>query len=656
MTLILPMVKGGSTVGRMKKALAFLVIAVLATGIGLALLGGCGARKVEPPDEPIVLRLLDLAPDAESKWPDERIRRLPKKIEGLRNFNQLRARKVGRVSMFPEGGGESRLALVAPSGARHRFMVRLPENAQLRLGLGYMPAPDVEGAGVRFVVRVEPPSRRPTDTLELAAEDEVGETLVDRLVTVDAHGDWLDLDVDLSPWSGQEVALSLMTSRRDSDAQVWAAWSAPEIMSRAGQESGLDVILISLDTLRADRLGCYGYPLNTSPNLDRLASQGVRFERAVSQAPWTYPSHLALFSGLYFTSLDIKEAPTLAEVLREEGYRTEALTGGGQMDFRMGFAKGFDTYRLTDWIRNLPKLETWLERSSQRRRFLFLHTYEIHDPYVHTEFAEGKDGGRAQGRFGKRKFWGLRGTMTAAEREYVSSLYDGGIAYTDSQLGELFGMLDRTGALERSIVIVTSDHGEQFWEHGTWRHGMSLHDHQLLVPLIVHLPESLKRKLGSVGELTGRTIPLQVRLIDLFPTILDLLEIQGDRPIHGRSLRPLLEGRELDAVDAYAERVNLEHRESKALRTERYKYIYSYPKPIGIRQGDKERWELYDLARDPAEQTNLAESYPDEVSKLHARLLAIVETLRDLEELPDQPEEELDPDLEQRLRALGYLD
>jgi hypothetical protein len=634
----------------------YLFSLVAATALAAAFLGVLLGACESSPEEPIVLRLLDLAPDAESSWPREKIRRLPKKIEGLRNFNKLRSIKVGQVSMLPEGGGDSRRSLVAPSGTRHRFLVRLPENARMRLGLGYMPAPEVEGAGVRFIVHVEPPSRRPTETPELALEGEGGETLVDRLVTVDANGDWLDLDVDLSRWSGQEVELSLMTRRRDADAQVWAAWSAPEIMSREGVESGLDVILISLDTLRADRLGCYGYPLNTSPNLDRLASRGVRFESAVSQAPWTYPSHLALFSGLYFTSLDIKEAPTLAEVLRAEGYRTEALTGGGQMDFRMGFAKGFDTYRLSDWIRELPMLERWLERSSQRRRFLFLHTYEIHDPYVHTEFAEGKDGGRAQGRFGKRKFWGLRGTMTATERDYVSSLYDGGIAYTDGQLGELFGMLDRTGALERSVVIVTSDHGEQFWEHGTWRHGMSLHDHQLLVPLIVHLPESLKAKLGSVGELTGRTIASQVRLIDLYPTILDLLEIQGDRPIHGRSLRPLLEGRDLDPVDAYAERLNLEHRESKALRTERFKYIYSYPKPIGIEQGDKERWELYDLARDPAEQTNLAERYPDEVSRLHARLLSLLKGLRDSEDLPDQPEEEMDPDLEQRLRALGYLD
>ncbi len=544
--------------------------------------------------------------------------------------------------MFPEGGGDSRRALVAPSGTRHRFVLGLPEDAVMSLGLGYMPSPELEGAGVRFVVEVSP------------AGEEGKEKVVDRVITTRPDGDWLDLEVDLSRWSGQEVQLGLMTFRSASDPQIWAAWSAPEIMSRGGSQSGPDVILISLDTLRADRLGCYGYDLNTSPNLDRLASRGIRFERAVSQAPWTYPSHRSLFTGLYVTARELKESPRLAEVLLEAGYRTEALTGGGQMDFRMGFARGFDTYRVFDWIRNMPQLEEWLGRSSQRRRFLFLHTYEIHDPYIHAELAQDKEGGRARGYFDKKKWWGLRGKLTSQEKDYIGSLYDSGIAYTDRQLGALFDLLEESGALDRSIVIVTSDHGEQFWEHGTWRHGMNLYDHQIMVPLIVYLPKNLEESLGSAGDLSGAVFEQQVRLIDLFPTVLDLLGIPFEHRINGRSLKPLFQGEELAPVDAFAERLNLEHRESKALRTERFKFIYSFPKPIGIKQGLTETWELYDLARDPGERDNLADRYPEKTAELDARVRTLLELLTDPSEL-EEPTRELDPDLEERLRALGYL-
>ena len=606
----------------------------------LLLLLAIGCRQPRP--EPEVVRLVDLAAAAESTWPRERPRSIPDEIEGLRTFRQLRKKKVGRVSMFVDGDGDNRSALVAPTGTRHRFGLVLPPDAQLRAGLGYWPNPEAEGEEVRFAVRLE------------VAEGSPAETVFEQALAVGADSGWSDIAVDLARWSGQSVKLELATIGEPSGPLVWAAWSAPEIVSATASEPGIDVILISLDTLRADRLGCYGYPIDTSPNLDRFAEQGVRFERAVSQAPWTLPSHRALFSGLYPTARDLDKSPTMAQALRRQGYRTEALTGGGQMDFRMGFAEGFDAYRVFDWIRNPDWLEDWLERSGGRKRFLFLHTYEVHDPYTHTQLAPAGQGGRVEGYFDKRTWFRHRGLLTPEEKEYVRALYDGGIAYTDSQLGMLFAMLEESGALERSIVIVTSDHGEQFWEHGSWRHGMNLYDHQLMVPLLVRVPPRLEEELAGTDGLTGKVIDQQVRLVDILPTVLDLLAIPLEHEINGRSLAPLLRGSALEPVDAFAENLNVEARESKALRTERYKFIYSFPKAKGRARGLQETRELFDLTRDPGELENLAERYPDEVAELDARLRTLLQLLADPDEL-DQEAPDLDPDLEQRLRALGYL-
>jgi arylsulfatase A-like enzyme len=613
----------------------------VAAGLVLVVLVAAGAGCHRTEREAAVIRLLDLAPLAESSWPRDRPRDVPETIDGLRSWRQVRKQRVGRVSMFPEDGGDNRRALVAPLGTVHRFAVELPDDALLRAGLGYVPMPDSEGVEVRFEIRLA--------VVATGAE----QTVLEESIITRADGGWREVAVDLGRWSGKAVQLSLSVEAGDSERPIWAAWSAPEIVSRGLSQSGPDVILIVLDTLRADRLGCYGYPFDTSPNLDRFAAGAVRFERAVSQAPWTYPSHRSLFSGLFPTARGLDEAPKLAEVLNEAGYRTEAVTGGGQMDFRMGFAEGFDTYRLFDWIRNPDWLGAWLESSSHRRRFLFLHTYEIHDPYVHAEFVEGRDGGRIRVGFGRNKFWGLRKPVTDEEKDYVSGLYDGGIAYTDRQLGLLFERLAETGALDRSIVIVTSDHGEQFWEHGSWRHGMNLYDEQLLVPLIVRLPKSLEASLGS-GAAASRVVARQVRLVDLYPTLLDLLEIPASNPLHGRSLEPLFQGADLPPIDAFAERLNLENRDSKALRTERYKFIYSFPKARGVELGVEEYRELYDLAADPGEQVNLAERYPQQVTELEERLEALTQWLDD-PLLLHEGTRKLDPDLEQRLRALGYL-
>lgn len=574
------------------------------------------------------LRLAEVEPPGDREMPEK---------HGVRRARVLPAKlslgRVARVAMRNAAGNwEDRLALLAAGGRRYRFRLTLPEEPVLRVGLGYPPPP--EGAApspVGFVVRV----------IEAGGETAV---LLEEGRIRSRQGPWLDRELDLGRWAGREIRLELEVRGSESDQ---AAWSTPEVVSRAREEQGWDVLLVSLDTLRADRLGCYGYPRETSPHLDAFARQAWRFQVAVSQAPWTRPSHQSLFWGLYPTSRGGLAPRPLAEVLWKAGYRTEAWTGGGQMDPQMGFARGFDVYRVEDWIRQVDALAEAMT-ASRGPRFHFLHSYEPHDPYVDRRFADRLPAGRLDGYFDQGMWNRMRRSLTADEKAYIEALYDGDIAFTDLQLGELFRRLGALGSLERTIVVITSDHGEQFWEHGSWRHGQNLHDYQLLVPLIVRLPRALARQLGG-GPAAG-VIRQQVRLIDLYPTLLELLDIPLPRRVQGRSLVPLFRGQDLPEVEALAENVSLKEVEGKSLRLGRYKLIHTRRETPG---GQVESVELFDLESDPQELVNLADERPELAQRLRVRLQALVG--EDWISDGAKPPPVTDPELREKLRALGYV-
>ncbi len=357
-----------------------------------------------------------------------------------------------------------------------------------------------------------------------------------------------------------------------------------------------------------------------------------------------------MFRGTYTASNRGLRSRPLAHQLWNHGYRTAAITGGGQVDARFGFQTGFEAYQVDYWLYSVDQVADWLEAGRRRKDFLFLHTFEIHDPYTDQRFVRGMPAGRIRDRFSVREHWSWRNEMSPEEKAYAEALYDGDIAFTDERLGELFDELERRGLLERSIVIVTSDHGEQFWEHGNWRHGSSMYDHQLLVPLIMHLPEPLRRQLGVPH---GQVIDQQVELVDLYPTILDLLGIELDHEVQGLSLRPLLAGGTLPFRQAFAENTNIKTWERKALRTDRYKFVYSYPKKRS-RSGNSEYYQLYDLIEDPLEQVNLADDFPDLV-RAHLEKIRALRRGVGAEQLDEELPEGLDPDLEEKLKALGYI-
>jgi len=388
-----------------------------------------------------------------------------------------------------------------------------------------------------------------------------------------------------------------------------------------------NVVLISLDTVRADHLGCYGYDRDTSPSLDRLARRGVLYEHAYAQAPWTLVSHMSVFTSMLPSTHKVEsinqvlstDVPLMAELLKGAGLQTAALVNDGQMKAHWGFARGFGLWRefpvLTPDSRRVAdegraenitsEAIAWLKtREVANRRdkfFLFLHYFDAHDPYdppapydkmfepARDIALRGEDTGLLLQQFR------AVGAKLPDDRllPKLVSLYDGEIRYNDHHLGRLFDALDRLQLAEDTLVIVFSDHGEEFKEHGSLVHGGTLYNEALHVPLIVSWP-------GHVPE--GARAPQPARLIDILPTVLHLCGLPPHAQAEGRSLVPVeYNAARYAEIDVRAEtKALLEGTALKSLQLGSLKYIYS---PITTRE------ELYDLATDPGERRNVASSF-----------------------------------------------
>lgn len=627
--------------------LRFLPALVLGTVLFLPA-AGCG-RDAAPP-----VRLLE-AGGAEASGPAPAVVPVgegPAAIGGL-----PWPERQGQVAMVGELGWDARVALLAGDGTTYRFPVELPRRPVLRVGLGFQPPPRQGGGEAGD--ESSPPSGEVRHRVRVlaGADDETGTPVLDdrwRPADGGARPGWRDREIDLARWAGERVVLELATGLDGMPEGSAAAWSAPEVVSLAGGRDskgpeGWDLLFVSLDTLRADRLGSYGHDRPTSPALDALAGRGVRFATAVAQAPWTRPSHRSMLTGLYPVSNGGLESPLLAEVLWRAGYRTTAITGGGQIAPRFGFDRGFESYRIDRWEEEPGRVVRAFEANRGRRQLVFLHTYRVHDPYRGDAFVEGLPRGRLGDTFGEHDWRRFDHELTEEERRYVSALYDSGVAAVDRAMGQVLDGLDEAGFLDRTLVVVTSDHGEQLWEHGSWRHGQNLYDEQILVPLLLHLPPALARELGVEP---GTVVERQVELVDLYPTLLELLGVDREHPVQGRSLLPLLTGGEWTPRDAFSEHTNIKTWERKAFRSDRFKFVKSIPRPSRRARGATPYFELYDLRRDPGEHEDLSERHPDVVERLNARLRALGASLRGLE---DELPEDLDPELKKQLEALGYL-
>jgi len=425
-------------------------------------------------------------------------------------------------------------------------------------------------------------------------------------------------------------------------------------------EGPVPIIIVDLDTLRADHLGCYGYDQPTSPHLDRFAAEAAHFRWAFAQGPATPPSQASILTGLYPTThgrIHNKDkvaegVTTLAEALRGAGYATAAFVDGGLMAAGFGLEQGFDLYDdEAGRLRTIgPKAERWLENDAPDGPFLLLvHTYDVHSPYEDTPepFRSMFLGGlempspefRANVTGTISKVFDTRHQddplhLTPEEIAYAVALYDGGIRHVDDWFGGFVDFLKERGLYDRSIVVVISDHGEEFQEHGSFLHD-KLYATVTRVPMLVRFPG---------GHYRGPQEAV-VETIDLVPTLLEQVGVPIPEPMHGRSLLPLLRGERVRPELAVSESPNWGRRVAVADAELRL---------LTAREKENPEVELYRYRDDPLEQREMRAEAPEHAERM-LRAVEGWETLVELDAFEGGEVEELDEETLEQLRALGYL-
>ncbi len=397
------------------------------------------------------------------------------------------------------------------------------------------------------------------------------------------------------------------------------------------RDDRLNVLLVTLDTTRADRIGAYGYDKARTPALDSLAAGGVRFANAYCPVPMTLPSHCSILTGTtplyhkvhnngtYYLNKDIV---TLTERLKEKGYRTAAFVSSFNVDSRFGVGKGFDVFddrfhedEMIKTFRSERRAEEttaaflrWLDGPGEGPFFSWIHYYDPHTPYQ---------------------------PPSPYKEDFASNPYDGEIAYMDACFGKVLARLREKGLLERTLIVVAGDHGEAFGEKGELGHGVFIYDVTMKVPLIFHAPRNLPR---------GQVVETRVRLIDIMPTVLDALKMPVNKAVQGTSLLPYMEGRKKDDLPCYLESYY-------PLET------YGWSELVGLIDGDRKfirapRPELYDIKADPGETRDLVGKQAGTASAMMRKLKDVIAANSSGLALSRR---KLSQEEEERLRSLGYV-
>ena len=565
-------------------------------------------------------------------------------------------------------GGEEMNVLYAPAQSQYTYTVTLHEDSMLEFGTGIARGDNSASAaaqngperkGCIFLVSLEINGRKKNVFQKHHAFPMGNKSFVFSTHSVEL------------PYSHTRARLSLTTQGK---GENFSFWFNPVLYRRG--KNRRNIILISIDTLRADHLGCYGYGRKTSPNIDSLVSDSAVFRNTYASSPWTLPSHVSLLTSLsgihhqvYFE--DEKMDPsliTLADILRQHNFFCSAITGGGFASSVYGFSKGFDSYlqarsgiyqsHSAEWT--FAAVSEWLDYNKDKNFFLFVHTYQPHNPYscpppYGTMFLD--EDAKWQKIDLLRHVGGKRGVFKALpeeERKNIIDLYDGEIRYTDEML--IKPLIERLKELElydQTMIILTSDHGEEFFDHKGWEHGHTLYDELLKVPLIIKFPKS---------KFTGKKVASIVRLVDILPTILDEMRLNlPEIAIDGQSLIPLLKGKENKDRIFYADKannvlkshipqkisVNLEKNKLILNKkfTEKDLAFFRFPPPAALPV------ELYDLSRDFSEKEDIAE----ERVKIVNQLIRLIEEISGKVKKRDTQKAEIDEDIKEQLRALGYL-
>lgn len=539
-----------------------------------------------------------------------------------------------------------RRPVVLTTMAPWRWRGRVPPGGRLSAGVQTLPAAWRVIRGLRAVVAVRDGRTREVLDVASTAERE--------------NPRWLDVEADLSRFAGREITLELSAvldgvpaAYRDANLVAWG----PVLLSgppEPREELPPNILLLVVDTLRHDHLTPYGYTRHdTSPEIKRwLADPGLVAENAYSQAPWTLPSVISYLTGRHpgeLVSSDLAAfgipdgVQPLAERLAGRGYHTAGFVANPTLHAGAGFSRGFRTWYVpppdVEWLRRhaddinrhaLP----WLRAFQRRPFFLYLHYIDPHDPYENPDMINGRAffmpgytgpvaGGWIHGIYNGR----IQLTDPAQDIPYIQALYDGEIRYVDRHIGALLAAIDPE-ILKDTLIVLTSDHGEELYDHGGWKHGQTLYEEQIHVPLIFRWDGRIK---------PGTRLPGTVRLLDLVPTLMAAAGGKADESWDGVDLLPALTGRgELPRRPAFAEGLSGGPLRAAAVLDGRKLVLFNREEPFRPSDPLQEylwrldltrlrRAELYDLKQDPGERRDLAATDPQGIGRLapviHGQLL-----------------------------------
>jgi len=521
---------------------------------------------------------------------------------------------------------EYRYALFAPAPTSVTFEVEVPERARLIFSHALFKA------------------SRPGDRVEFRicarAEGEESELFASTL-ELDPAGEswrWHDEKLALDQYAGRRVDLTFET-RAPEGKRGYGLWGTPIIDVPRAEDDPPNVILIGVDTLRADRLFSFGYGRKTSPKLDALAADGFLFATAIAPTNWTSPSFASLFTGLMPSRHQVihraraiaDDLTTVTEIFQDNGWATHGIAYKAYL-YNMGFEQGFDTWfnvpdpnvRADD---NLNKALAWLEANGDRRFFLFLHFNDSHQPFnLPPEFAKRYASPHLMKKLGatlpiviepQGGVLGCRrctknGKLDKRVKPLARDLYDGEVAYLDDRIGRLLTELKHRGLYEDTVVAFVADHGELMWEHDNYfgHGGATMYEQLIHVPLII-------KPATKSGLAVGKTISTQVRIHDLMPTLLELagIETELDVDVDAESLLPLMKDTTPDETrDRLAISENVKNH-VVSVRDQEWKYVLSHP------PGRPASEQLFDLLNDRAEDRNAAKRAPEHVRRLRRRAL-----------------------------------
>ncbi|HEY7511451.1 MAG TPA: sulfatase-like hydrolase/transferase [Vicinamibacteria bacterium] len=597
-------------------------------------------------------------------------------LAGDAGLEDLLARDAPRpFAVVEQQGGVPALVQMAPSVVR--YALELPAGAELRFTPRLHSAARAAGTPVALRVTVE---------ARAGEEKEVWTAVVDPRAAAAED----EVRVGLPGGAGDVVRVGLHAGAADGARFAWAVWTAPRVMGRGAAAAnpldpapftadeqeraaglrrslqGMNVLLIVLDAARAGSFGVYGYGRATTPEVDRMAAEGVVFERASTPAVYTLGAMSSLWTSQYpdrhhaevsYADRLPADRLTLAQALTEAGVHAAGFIANPMAGRLFGFERGFAEFeqvyeRFPDlgsrgeaFRRVVPE---WLRRNASRRFFAYVHLREPHFPYdpgppFDTRFGPDAPLGRAERR---DKTWYTdvnqgRVRPTPEQVAHLQRLYDGNLAYADREVGELRRALEQAGLWDRTVVIVTADHGEQLYEHGYISHSAQVYEQSTRVPLIVRFPPA--------GAPRGRRVSAQVDLQDVAPTVLDVFGVASGRAAEafaGRSLLPVAAG--APGRHAVVSRTVWE-RPVYGLRDGRFKYIHD------TRTGAEQ---LYDLGEDPGEQDPLQSREPLRAAFYRQALHDWMARLKRPETRPAAASGGAAPSAQtcEHLRTLGYLD